>query len=302
MAAPGPVGSLPRVDGEAVLNQAAEAYRAALGERLLAAYALGSLAHGGFSPLVSDIDLGLVLADPVAEGDAEEIQRIAESQRARGSDLDRRLSVFWGTPATLSGRADGGRFPPLDRLDLLDNGRLLQGEEARGALPRPDRTELLVTGAEFALNFLAGIPRERDRAANTQLGSLSSAGDDAIEAMRHPGPLIAEGLRRVTKLVLFPVRFLYTAATGEVGTNDGAVAHYLEQPGVPSTALVAAALGWRKRGWTDESDARRLLESELPGLYRHYVEDHIERLDAAGRPELADGFREWGARLRGTSI
>ena len=284
-----------------MLNQAAGAYRAALGERLLAAYALGSLAHGGFSPLVSDIDLGLVLADPVADVDAEEIQRTADAERARRSELHRRLSVFWGTPATLSGRADGGRFPPLDRLDLLDNGRLLDGEEARDALPRPSRAELLIAGAEFALDFLAGIPREGDGAKNRQLGSLSSAGGEAIEEIGHPGPLIAEGPRRVTKLVLFPVRFLYTAATGEVGTNGAAVAHYLEQSDVPSTALVAAALGWRKRGWTDESDARGLLESELPALYRHYVEDHIERLDAAGRAELADGFREWRTRLRGTS-
>jgi hypothetical protein len=46
------------VEDERVLAEAAEAYRVALGERLLAAYALGSLAHGGFSALVSDIDLG----------------------------------------------------------------------------------------------------------------------------------------------------------------------------------------------------------------------------------------------------
>ena len=112
-----------------MLEQAADAYRTALGERLIAAYALGSLAHGGFSPLVSDIDLGLVLADPVLEGDAGNIQAIAEAQRDSGSDLHRRLSVFWGTPATLGGRAAGGRFPPLDRLDLLDNGRLVCGED-----------------------------------------------------------------------------------------------------------------------------------------------------------------------------
>jgi hypothetical protein len=35
--------------------------------RLIAGYALGSLAHGGFSPLVSDVDLGLILEDPVGE-------------------------------------------------------------------------------------------------------------------------------------------------------------------------------------------------------------------------------------------
>jgi hypothetical protein len=34
-------------------------------ERLLAAYALGSLAHCGFSEHVSDVDLGLVLAHPL---------------------------------------------------------------------------------------------------------------------------------------------------------------------------------------------------------------------------------------------
>ena len=284
-----------------MLEQAADAYRTALGERLIAAYALGSLAHGGFSPLVSDIDLGLVLADPVLEGDAGNIQAIAEAQRDSGSDLHRRLSVFWGTPATLGGRAAGGRFPPPDRLDLLDNGRLVCGEDAREGLARPDRGELLVTGAEFALEFLAGIQPARQSGGATQLGSLSAAGEDAIEEMRHPGPLIAEGPRRVTKLVLFPVRFLYTAATGEVGTNDAAVAHYLEQSGAPGAGLVAAALQWRKRGWTDDTEARQLLAAELPALYRHYLEDHIERLDAAGRPELADGFRQWHAQLRGTS-
>jgi predicted nucleotidyltransferase len=50
--------------GQAVLAEAVSAYRQALGERLVAAYALGSLAHGGFSPLVSDVDLCVVLTDP----------------------------------------------------------------------------------------------------------------------------------------------------------------------------------------------------------------------------------------------
>jgi hypothetical protein len=284
------------VDGEAVLNQAADAYRTQLGERVRAAYALGSLAHGGFSPLVSDIDLGLILADPIDHADGDRIREIAEAERAKGSGLHQRLSVFWGTPATLAGRAEGGRFPPLDRLDLLDSGRLLHGDDIRGGLPRPDRAELLVAGAEFALDVLAGIPRS-DGADDEQLGSLSSAGDDAIQNIRHPGPLVDEGPRRVTKLVLFPVRFMYTAATGRVGTNDAAVRHYLEQPGAPGGALVAAALNWRKRGWKDDKEARALLEAELPPLYRRYVNDHIKRLDAANRLDLADGFREWRARL-----
>ena len=50
--------------GRAVLMEAVRAYRGALGSRLVAAYGLGSLAHGGFSPQVSDVDLCLVLGRP----------------------------------------------------------------------------------------------------------------------------------------------------------------------------------------------------------------------------------------------
>jgi hypothetical protein len=61
--------------------------------------------------------------------------------KASGSALDQRLSVFWGTPATLGGQRRGGRFPPLDRLDLLDYGRLLTGQGSR-ALIRKCFTDL----------------------------------------------------------------------------------------------------------------------------------------------------------------
>jgi len=140
--------------GEVVLARAVAAYRAALGPRLIAGYALGSLAHGGFSPLVSDVDLGLILDDPLRASDRMTIRAVARSAKAGGSALDQRLSVFWGTPATLAGRQPGGRFPPLDRLDLLDYGRLLTGRDVRAGVARPDDTELLVAGAEFALGYL----------------------------------------------------------------------------------------------------------------------------------------------------
>ena len=117
--------------GEAVLAQALAAYQAALGSRLVAAYALGSLAHGGFSPLVSDVDLGLILRDPLWLKPRLAIRTVARAVRADGSALHQRLSVFWGTPSTLAGQARGGRFPPLDRLDMLDYGRLLTGRRAR---------------------------------------------------------------------------------------------------------------------------------------------------------------------------
>lgn len=285
------------VDGETVLLEAVEAYREALGERLIAAYALGSLAHGGFRPLVSDIDVGLIISDPPRPDDADTIQAIADAEKAKGSPLHERLSVFWGTPSTLRGQRDGGRFPPLDRLDLIESGRLLiGGDDERAGLPRPSADELLITGARFALEYLAGTGSQP--APRTQgLGSMRPADEDAVQEIRSPEVLFARGVRRVTKLVLFPVRFLFTAATGQVGTNDAAVARYLEDDQAPSANLVRAALAWRSDPPTDVPAAAELLRSQLVPLYVQYIDDHIERLGALGESGLAAAFERWRARL-----
>src|SRR5207244_6972482 len=156
------------------------------------------------------------------------IGKVSRSVRAGGSALDQRLSVFWGTPATLQGQRRGGRFPPLDRLDLLEYGRLLTGTDARSAVARPDRTELLVAGAEFALGYLSGDARLPDRLRRRPL--FRSQADDVLTEIRTPARLVSAGPRRVTKIVLFPVRFLFTARTGQVGTNTLPARHYLASP------------------------------------------------------------------------
>jgi len=274
-----------QIDAESILAQAANAYRVALGPRLEAVYAIGSLAHGGFSPLVSDIDLALIVSDPLRHRDGETIQAVADAERSKGSELGQRLSVFWGSPRTLRGVRDGGRFPALDRLDLLENGRLLSGTEARAGLSRPSTSELLITGSEFALDFLAGV-RGPTGPPTERLGSI-----------RRPEVLLARGVRRVTKLVLFPVRFLFTAATGRVGTNDAAVAHYLQRGDAPAGALVGAALAWRAVPPTDDRAAGELLREQMLPLYLQYIEDHIARLQGLGQSELAGEFARWRERL-----
>jgi hypothetical protein len=285
------------VDGETVLVEAVDAYRSALGDRLLAAYALGSLAHGGFSELVSDVDLGLIVGDPLRDGDAATIEAVADGEKRKGTPLHERLSVFWGTPSTLAGGRVGGRFPPLDRLDLIESGRLLAGEDTvRPALPRPGKSELVLTGAEFALEHLAGISEPGDASAD-RLGSLAAAGEDAIEELRSPELLAARGVRHVTKQVLFPVRFMYTAATGHVGTNGAAVEHYLAQPAAAGPRLVQAALAWRGDPPDDQPAVARLLGEQLVPLYAEYIDDHIPRLATLGRPDLAQAFAEWRRRL-----
>jgi predicted nucleotidyltransferase len=285
------------MDPETVLFEATVAYQSALGPRLLATYALGSLAHGGFSPLVSDVDLAVIVADPVLPGDANDIEAIADAQKSRGTELSKRLSVFWGTPATLRGEALGGRFPPLDRLDLIESGRLLTGEDVRAGLPSPNKDELLTTGAEFALEFLAGIDSSRRESLSPGLGSLRPAGDETIKELRHPELLVARGVRRLTKLVLFPVRFMFTAATGRVGTNEAAVTHYLGSETSLAKKLVAAALGWRDAAPADDDVAADLLSKYLLPLYAEYIDDHISRLARLGERDLVRSFEEWGRRL-----
>ena len=280
--------------GEAVLARALSAYRAALGSRLIAGYALGSLAHGGFSPLVSDVDLGLIMQDPLRTKDRMTIRTVARTVRAGGSALDGRLSVFWGTPATLRGQVKGGRFPPLDRLDLLDYGRLLTGRDARSGVARPDHAELLVAGAEFALGYLGGAAKLPDRLRGW--ARLGPQDDNALNEIRSPARLVSRGPRRLTKIVLFPVRFLFTAETGQVGTNTLAAGHYLAGLNAPATTLVAAALAWRVEPPADD-EATALLSRELIPLYLHYLDDHIGRLHAVNHHQLADRFRRWRSRL-----
>jgi hypothetical protein len=44
------------------VGRVAEHFKSKLGSSLLEAYKIGSLAHGGFSPIYSDLDVGLILS------------------------------------------------------------------------------------------------------------------------------------------------------------------------------------------------------------------------------------------------
>src|SRR5215207_9357604 len=81
--------------------------------------------------------------------------RWGERLLASGLPLGERLSVFWGSPASLRGAAEVGRFPPHDRLDLIRHGRLLAGRDVRDGLPVPDTREMVLAAARQALRSLA---------------------------------------------------------------------------------------------------------------------------------------------------
>src|ERR1700741_2145377 len=93
-------------------GRVADYFRSALGPALVEVYQLGSLAHGGFSKIYSDIDVGLLLNSGQPPERISEL--IAEAKLLDG-EYGKKLSVFWGNPDCA-----WGRLPNLDRLDLLD--------------------------------------------------------------------------------------------------------------------------------------------------------------------------------------
>ena len=144
------------------------------------------------------------------------------------------------------------------------------------------------------LTFLAGVGQDSEQTSD--VGSMRPADSDTVEQLRRPEVLLAQGTRRVTKLVLFPVRFLFTAKTGLVGTNEAAAEHYLADGQVPSTDLVAAAVTWRSAA-PDDAEAEALLRGGMIPLYVHYIDDHIARLNDLGRSGLVGAFAEWRRRI-----
>jgi hypothetical protein len=265
--------------GERILEQACRRARLAWADRLVAVYALGSLAHGGFSAHVSDVDMALVLGDPLQDGDAQTVEALARAVKATGAPLAERLSVFWGTLGTLSGTTGGGRFPPVDRLDLKQSGRLLFGQDIRESVATPSVQDMVVS------------------AAGVSSRSLSS---DAVSAqLKDSARLIAAGVRPLTKRILFPVRYLFTARTGRIGTTDAAVEHFVGEQDGPPAELVSNALEWRYQPPDLRDPAvSRCVEKGLLPLYRLFIEDHEKRLRDYGELELAQAFGQLRQRYR----
>ncbi|MFF2554215.1 hypothetical protein ACFVUS_24665 [Nocardia sp. NPDC058058] len=244
--------------------------RREFGANLAACYAIGSLAHGGFAPLVSDVDLAIVLNDATAVDLWEGVARVVDGVEAEVDDLlAQRLSIFWSDwSGVRRGAAPGHRLPAIDRLDLLQSGRLLHGSDYRGPAVVPGRDELLTNSVEFALAKI-------DRTYCAEL--------------HDPARLITEGVRVVTKRVLFPVRFLYTLDTSRIGRNEDAIDWYRGR----HHRLVRAAGQWRYGGL--DATAEALLSDELIGLYIEFVDAYSGVV--ADRADLAQQLAVLRRRL-----
>ena len=185
------------------VNRVARLFQAKLASALVEAYKLGSLAHGGFSNLYSDIDIGLLLNCPAAPALMAEL---IDEAKTIDSDYGKKLSVFWGNP-----EYHWGRLPNLDRLDMLDHGvALLNGHKPR--FRRPTKEEIRDE-----------LRRSIDRSWKPRLPELMQLIS-----------LAPENRKPYIRSILYAARLIYSWDNLAMESNDRAVAylHRVQPPGL----------------------------------------------------------------------
>jgi hypothetical protein len=265
-----------------ILQSVVEVAQRILGERLEAVYAIGSLGHGGFVEAVSDVDIAVVV-DRLSTGDGDLGARMLAGAEAQRMPLAERVSVFWSDWQQLEGGTYGsGRFPAPDRVDLAASGRLLVGRDQRHRIATPSTEDLVLDAASFATTRLLGA--------------------DLLRKLGNPEEVWREGVRTATKLVLFPIRFLYTAECGRVGSNEDAADWYLAGGAHPSRELVAAAVRWRRHGLPVSGHARELTTPALARVYREFCRDYARRLAPLNCPETIESLNAFDDDLTATVL
>lgn len=239
-----------------VIDAAVAAAEERLEDRLLSAYAIGSLAHGGFAPAVSDVDLALLTGE--VDGDIADVVEEVQDEVAGTWELGARLSIFHAPWAEFGEPPEGARFPPIDRFDLVRYGILVAGADLRGAhATLPGAGEIRAHAVESALRRVT--PEQLD----AELDQLAAGGVSVHDA---------------TKTVLWPIRLQHVCDIGQAAGNADAVAHYASLPEAGHGALAQDALAWRDL-------------SAVPN-----PEDALARIDGEIRDLHVEVFRRLGAR------
>jgi len=170
-----------------------------LGSDFIGFYLLGSLAHGGFNRRYSDIDVALISEDGLNDAHRSAFETQA---KLLAPDLAYRVSLFWSDRSFTA-----GRFPPLDRLDYIDRAVPLI-EREKIAIPRPNLDEIR--------DYLRGAPFEQWAERGAQFATQSA--------------LAPDDRKTYLKTQLYPARFAYSWITGQIASNDDAIAYLQQHP------------------------------------------------------------------------
>jgi hypothetical protein len=221
------------------VSRVAEHFHAKLGASLVDAYKLGSLAHGGFSNIYSDIDVGLLLncAEP-----APEMAGWIADAKSLDAEYGRKLSIFWGNP-----EFNWGRLPNLDRLDLLDHGvPLLNGHKPQ--FRRPTKQEI----------------------HNELLRSIERSWKARLPDLSHLTELAPENRKPYIRAILYAARLIYSWDSLAMDSNHRAVEylHRVQPPGLDLKPIDMALACRQEKCTADDvfalhTDLNRQFESAI---------------------------------------
>lgn len=180
------------------VNAIVNYFNSKLQSSLVEVYQIGSLAHGGFSQIYSDIDVGVMLS---CRNPPSDMDRMISEAKGLDDEYGKKLSVFWGNP-----EFPWGRLPVLDRLDLLDHGVPLL-HSYRAEFRRPDKDEVRQE-----------LCQSIERSWKPKIGELSQLAQ-----------LEPQDRKSYIRAVLYPARLIYSWDNLTVDSNDRAVEYLRER-------------------------------------------------------------------------
>ncbi len=258
---------------EPLINFFIQQANIAFPSRVQAIFKIGSLGnHGGFS-YASDVDIALIL-DHIKPGDEHIIKNLSDEIKTSDYKFANKLSLFWSSYDARDFAQGVGRFFPLDRLDLIEHGSLIFGEDKRINLPKPTVEEIILASA----HFIADIMLTEDRLK---------------ELVFNPQHMLNKNPAYFSKYVLMPVRLLFTLDFPQtVASNQQTVDYFYQnlKSGFPAETSQIVELAFEARqyepGETLELDVA-LLKKPLLLLYDYCLLHYIHRLKAIGDLALA---------------
>jgi hypothetical protein len=215
-----------------------------LARELVGIYLIGSLAHGGFSRRYSDIDIALITERGL---DQVSLNGLRAQALALSSELGPKVSVFFTDRGF-----NGGRFPPLDRADYLDHAvPVIERERIAPSRPSLDEVRGYLAGAPFT-NWI-----------------------QSTEAFAASEALAPKDRKSYLRALLYPARFVASFMTGNMMSNDDAVARLQEFcPPDLDASIIQRALECRCAAADPDElfPARTLLPGQAAALERFVIQ------------------------------
>lgn len=262
------------------------------GDRLISVYLIGSLAHGGFSKVSSDIDIAFILdSNDIQENDWAKINEINMYIKNTKFEFSDRLSVFWTSRYVISHKITSGAFPPptkkdglfppFDILDLYQHGILIYGKDIKDDILIPSEENLLIAGTEFLLSYVDDKKRN--------------------ECLKNIDMFLNLKPSDISKNILFPIRLLFTLFTNKIGSNDAAALYFLEKKNTPKKIkeLINQAI-YIRNGTQHDTETLKKLFPSLNKLYINLIEVHIKKFKELQNLTYIKMLENWRAKISAT--